>query len=147
NRSQPNPEVETVNRITELRRIHGRNYFAARVIINDDDVFAYDIGSLSISCQFCDAIHFNKEKIGNHFKSCCHNGKVILPISKRIRSPNPEIERLLKDNSADAKNYRQNIRKYNAALAFASMNAKIVELSNRGPYVYKIHGQVYHTDP
>lgn len=42
-----------------------------------------------------------------------------------------------------AKDYRENILNYNAALAFASRKASIDSLPN-GQYCMRIHGQVYH---
>ena len=44
----------------------------------------------------------------------------------------------------DSKDFMDNIRKYNSALAFASMICKINEPNGRGPYCFKIHDQVYH---
>ncbi|CAK9299942.1 unnamed protein product [Gordionus sp. m RMFG-2023] len=38
----------------------------------------------------------------------------------------------------------KNIRSYNSAVAFASMGAKISELTGNGPYCFKVHGQIYH---
>ncbi|GBN20394.1 hypothetical protein AVEN_100471-1, partial [Araneus ventricosus] len=43
-----------------------------------------------------------------------------------------------------SKNYRQRIREYNAALAFAFMGAEIKALPGTGPYCFRIHGQIYH---
>ncbi|GBO36230.1 hypothetical protein AVEN_112225-1, partial [Araneus ventricosus] len=46
--------------------------------------------------------------------------------------------------SIRAKNYRQNIREYNAALAFASMVAELKAPPGTCPYCFHIHGQIYH---
>ncbi|GBL90731.1 hypothetical protein AVEN_27056-1 [Araneus ventricosus] len=46
--------------------------------------------------------------------------------------------------SIRAKHYRQNIREYNAALAFASMGAEIKAPPGTCPYCFHIHGQIYH---
>ena len=43
-----------------------------------------------------------------------------------------------------AKHFRNYIRNYNSAHAMASMGCQIDKLSGRGPYCFKIHGQVYH---
>jgi hypothetical protein len=42
--------------------------------------------------------------------------------------------------------FREGIRAYNSLFAFSSMGAKVDQLieQSRGPYVYKISGQVYH---
>src|SRR4051794_33911657 len=48
----------------------------------------------------------------------------------------------------DALHFRQNIRAYNSAFAFASFGGKIDHTLNRGgqraPYVFKVNGDVYH---
>ncbi|GLV33390.1 hypothetical protein CBL_21367, partial [Carabus blaptoides fortunei] len=47
-------------------------------------------------------------------------------------------------NTPDYRHFRDMIRSYNSAVSFASMGAKIVEFPGGGPYVFKVHGQVYH---
>ncbi|KAK6027977.1 hypothetical protein OSTOST_05986 [Ostertagia ostertagi] len=42
------------------------------------------------------------------------------------------------------KNFMDNIRSFNSALAMASMGAQVDTFRGRGPYCYRIHGQVYH---
>jgi hypothetical protein len=42
------------------------------------------------------------------------------------------------------KNFKENIRAYNASLSFASMGANIEQFAGRGPYVLRVHGQPYH---
>lgn len=41
----------------------------------------------------------------------------------------------------------KNIRIYNSALSFASMNAEIVKFKKPAPFCYKVHGQIYHAAP
>ncbi|GBM69342.1 hypothetical protein AVEN_155765-1 [Araneus ventricosus] len=53
---------------------------------------------------------------------CCHDGNVRLP---NLTEAADLFKELLSSNSQEAKNYRQQIREYNAALAFASMGAEI----------------------
>ncbi|GBN02793.1 hypothetical protein AVEN_132536-1 [Araneus ventricosus] len=53
---------------------------------------------------------------------CCHDGKVRLP---NLTEAPDLFKELLCSNSQEAKNYRQQIREYNAALSFASMGAEI----------------------
>jgi hypothetical protein len=43
-----------------------------------------------------------------------------------------------------SRNFRENIRSYNNAMAFASMGADIVSPSSNGLYCFPIHGQIYH---
>ncbi|VDO07314.1 unnamed protein product, partial [Haemonchus placei] len=42
------------------------------------------------------------------------------------------------------RNFMENIRTFNSALAMASMGAQVDALRGRGPYCYRIHGQVCH---
>ncbi|GBN42709.1 hypothetical protein AVEN_52572-1 [Araneus ventricosus] len=46
-------------------------------------------------------------------------------------------------NNPDYKKFHDNIRSYNSAVSFASMGAKVVDFSGGGPYVFKVHGQIY----
>jgi hypothetical protein len=70
---------------------------------------------------------------------CCHHGKVSLePLSE---TPTLLTE-LLTGNTAN--NYREYIREYNSAMAFASMGADIKSPPGNGPYCFRIHGQIYH---
>lgn len=50
----------------------------------------------------------------------------------------------LLDLSPESRNFRANIRNYNAAFAMASWNANIQIHRGRGPQVVTIHGQAYH---
>ena len=53
---------------------------------------------------------------------------------------------LLKGKSQKAQAFHQNIRAYNSSLAFASMYLTGHEYTfkGRGPYCFRINGQVYH---
>ena len=44
----------------------------------------------------------------------------------------------------ESRNFRENMRSYNSALAFASMGAQIDLPPGFGPYCFRIHGQIYH---
>ncbi|GBL74446.1 hypothetical protein AVEN_220506-1 [Araneus ventricosus] len=97
---------------------------------------------MSEQCGFCGAVYWKEEKNTAHkYTKCCHDGKVQLPAFPDA----PELLKvLLTENSPDAKNYRQRIREYNSAFAFASMGAQIKPPRGTGPYCYRLHGQVYH---
>ncbi|XP_046640289.1 uncharacterized protein LOC124323516 [Daphnia pulicaria] len=78
---------------------------------------------------------------GKKFNLCCSKGKVILPPSKEC----PELLQMLFTNCHPiSASFTKDARKYNHALAFASLGASIDVLRGRGPYCYKIHGQLYH---
>ena len=54
------------------------------------------------------------------------------------------MRHLLEGTSEQSKNFHNNIRSYNSALAFGSMVAQLDQPPGHGPYAFKIHGQVYH---
>jgi hypothetical protein len=57
----------------------------------------------------------------------------------------PELlKELLTEITPEERNYRDHIREYNSALAFASMGAEIKPPPVHGPYCFIIHGQIYH---
>ena len=77
------------------------------------------------------------------FKSCCHHGKVrLLPL---VDYP-IELRGFFTRQHPKSANFLEHIRRYNSALAFASVNAEQDPLMKTpGTYLYKIHGQIYHT--
>ena len=71
--------------------------------------------------------------------------------SARIEPEYPEFLRdLWTKNNADAKNFRDNIRSYNSAMAFTSMGfaqgggMDSIPAGGTAPYCFKIHGSIYH---
>jgi len=107
-------------------------------------------------CQHCRALYFECESSRTGFALCCRDGKLKgLP----CLPPAPEpLASLLRNQSPKAEAFKQNIRRYNAALAFASFaNSRGApdggydgqlhgqEGRSRGPPVYILHGQAYHT--
>jgi hypothetical protein len=59
--------------------------------------------------------------------------------------PQP-LKSLLESDQSDAKSFWNNTRQYNSALAFTSLSAKFYMslLQGNGPYVLKLHGELYH---
>ncbi|CAK9299005.1 unnamed protein product [Gordionus sp. m RMFG-2023] len=97
---------------------------------------------MNIICQFCFSMNFIAERpTDGKFTQCCHKGKVNL-----TQIPYPPYLKNLISNPQDKlhNNFMKNIRSYNSAVAFASMGAKISELTGIGPYCFKVHGQIYH---
>ena len=80
------------------------------------------------SCLYCGALKWPHETPS----FCCNNGKVKLP---RIRDPPKEIKELMNN-----KNFVENIRGYNNALALASLGSNQPE---SGP-CFKIQGKLHH---
>ena len=67
----------------------------------------------SQKCQWCGAFKFPSDQKGQ----CCNSGKV----SINLREPPTELQELIMHD----KDFRQNIRHYNNALAFASLSYKM----------------------
>jgi len=96
----------------------------------------FTIGLMHELCEYCGALRFRRET-----RNCCHNGKVQLP----PLSPYPEeLNNLLCSGDEQSKNFQDNIRQYNSALSFASFGAQVVYPPGRGPYTFRLHGQIYH---
>ena len=76
------------------------------------------------------------------FGICCLAGRISLPL---LPEP-PEILRTLLDSQDNrGKQFREHICQYNVSLAFTSLGVKLDHsVLGRGPYVFKIHGEVYH---
>ncbi|GBM58541.1 hypothetical protein AVEN_268613-1 [Araneus ventricosus] len=97
---------------------------------------------MSEVCKFCGALYWKNEvNSSEKYTKCCHDVKVRLLNLTEV----PDLfKELLCSNSQEAKNYRQHIREYNAALAFVSMGVEIKAPPGTGPYCFHIHGQIYH---
>lgn len=121
---------------------------------------------MNIACLQCGALHFEcthitlkrrniyiklthyllkltaeKTKSDAVFHSCCNFGNVAIDVF-------PGYPAMMKTylTSMDIRyiDFRTSIRNYNSALAMASMGAQLDIPDSRGPYCFKIHGQVYH---
>ncbi|KAI5442706.1 hypothetical protein KIW84_011659 [Lathyrus oleraceus] len=78
------------------------------------------------------------------FQSCCHGGKVKLPL---IGDPPVMFRKLLFDSaSTPTKNYRTNTRTYNVMFSFTSPGMKFDTKFTKGggPPTLRLHGQTYH---
>ncbi|GJR79974.1 hypothetical protein Tco_0150759 [Tanacetum coccineum] len=103
------------------------------------------IGNCVHSCQHCGALFWFEERLKNtptgarpRYNRCCRTGRVAL----RTYQIYPEyIKMLLND-----RHFLENIRAYNQMFSMTSLGVNIDESINngRGPYVFKISGQLYH---
>ena len=100
------------------------------------NVVPYYVGPMNKPCQYCNALRFTNESL-----NCCHNGKVNLP---QLSSYPVEFRNLLTSNTSHGNNFREYIRQYNSSFAFASLGANIDKITTKGPYCFRIHGQLYH---
>ena len=79
-------------------------------------------------CRSCGALHWMSEQLVNSsnrnplFGMCCTSGKIKLP---KLDDPPGEILNLLSGQDYIAKKFRENIQKYNNALAMTSLGCKV----------------------
>ena len=104
---------------------------------------------MDVTCDYCGAFHWLEERLKRsdtstpEFSLCCHQGKVHLP---RLEDPPDELHKLFTEQTTEARQFRENIRWYNAALAFTSFTAKEqnVNAGGGGPWVWKTGYTIYH---
>jgi hypothetical protein len=108
----------------------------------------HDLGPRDIQCPECAAFHWKGDMWGSsttrtaRFGSCCNEGDKILT---RIMDPPEPLYRLLTSAAAEAIQFRDNIRRYNAAFAFTSLGVKMDDrLTGNGFRPFQIHGETYH---
>ncbi|GJY45173.1 DNA helicase [Tanacetum coccineum] len=103
------------------------------------------IGKCEYSCQYCGALFWYDERLKSipqnvrpKYNGCCKGGRVVL----RTYQIYPEYIKLLLQD----RHFMENIRAYNQMFSMTSLGANIDESINigRGPYVFKISGQLYH---
>jgi hypothetical protein len=100
------------------------------------------IGEMNKLCQFCQSLNFKPEANKNKYSLCCQKGLISL---NGLNIVPDFIKDLYNGVSKHSKNFLDNIRNYNSALAFASMAATFdPKMRKKGPYFFKISGQVYH---
>lgn len=85
----------------------------------DNDAF-YDVGLLNVKCDYCGALSFECEKdlSRNIFLKCCNGGKIQLDNPRPIPTL---FQELLRFEHTNSKHFMSNIRSYNNALSFASV--------------------------
>jgi hypothetical protein len=95
-----------------------------------------NIGRMSIVCKHCQALKWEGETDG----MCCSNGKVKLP---ELSFPIEPLKSLLLGDSANAKHFKENLRKYNSSFQMTSFGATEIREPGYMP-TFKIQGQIYH---
>jgi hypothetical protein len=128
------------NRRANLRIKPPQRKIAAQSF-DEVSVEVHSCGTLDTICNYCQAKHFRAEQPSDKlFTQCCQKGKVIL---EPIRVA-PLLQELMSGKHKHSKNFLENIRSFNSALAFASMGANITPPPGYGPYCFRINGQIYH---
>ncbi|KAL3634027.1 hypothetical protein CASFOL_021081 [Castilleja foliolosa] len=125
-----------------LRVPNSANYVCADILPTP----AYsDEGDCDFVCEYCNALFWFAERIMRgplharpRYTHCCKGGAVRLPLPLY---PPPVIKALFEDST-----FMDNIRAYNNMFSMTSFGARIDEGINdgRGPYVFKVSGQVSH---
>lgn len=108
----------------------------------------HDIGDMETVCSHCGALHWLSERLARSSRShpkfgfCCNKGAISLPAPEQ---PPFGLKHLFDGQTPQAREFRANIRQYNAALAFTSLGVSIDNLlPGAGPYVFRIHGELCH---
>ncbi|XP_044591984.1 uncharacterized protein LOC123270112 [Cotesia glomerata] len=116
-------------------------------VLNNHDTIREDyIGPMNIICQHCLSRHFALEQVANKknsFNECCRHGEVKL---EPMPEPPVILKSLFEGTHEKSRNFFDRIRNYNSSFSFASFNANLYNLSSqrRGPYCFKIQGQIYY---
>jgi len=117
-------------------------YHAAEQSDNSPKPVYYNVGTLSLSCQHCGALHYATESLPGHatmLHNCCHNGKIDImntpPYPEKLRMLFTKGDRL-------SKRFFEHIRQYNSATAFASFRATMASPSGHGLYSFCIQRRI-----
>ncbi|KAF9530831.1 hypothetical protein CPB83DRAFT_745206, partial [Crepidotus variabilis] len=109
----------------------------------------HNLGRMDVSCRHCGAMHWMDERLTSstnanpQFGKCCLSGKVSLA---RLHNPPNELDSLLRGDDPESKSFRDNIRRYNNALAMTSLGCTVDHSVNQGqgPYIFKVQGRLSH---
>ncbi|XP_065835787.1 uncharacterized protein [Oscarella lobularis] len=91
---------------------------------------------MSAKCRHCNAKKWPTEPPG----MCCAKGKVDVPL---LGNPPEPLRALLTENTSLAKEFRENIRKYNSCFVMTSFQAHTLVEPGFMP-TFKVQGQIYH---
>lgn len=103
---------------------------------------------MDIECTHCHALHWQEEQISGSstaapkFGGCCQHGQVTL---ESLPDPPEPLKSYLTGNDPDSTHFRENIWKYNRALAFTSLGVREDwSINGRGPPVFRVSGELHH---
>lgn len=114
-----------------------------------EPITRHDLGRMDASCGHCAALHWISERVvasslrNPKFGSCCDHGHVRL---EALHPPPDALRQLFLGVTQQSREFLDNIRQYNSALAFASLGVKQDQAVNSGPgpYVFRIQGLLCH---
>jgi hypothetical protein len=110
----------------------------------------HSLGKLEVKCDYCGALHWIDERLAKSskrspkFGMCCFSGKIKLP---KLQNPPPELMGFLTGRDDASKKFRDNIRRYNNALAMTSIGVKqdhAINNAGGGPWLFKVQGKLSH---
>ncbi|KAL3651616.1 hypothetical protein CASFOL_004618 [Castilleja foliolosa] len=147
------PEVGESSRSRRSRRVPTSTNFVPTVnvptnfvpTVNVPMVTYFDDGDCNCVCEHCDALFWFAERLvfgplnsRPRYSHCCKGGAVRLPFAIYP----PAAIKYLYGNAS----FMENIRAYNNMFSMTSFGARIDDAVNdgRGPYVFKVSGQVSH---
>ena len=96
------------------------------------------VGTRTYPCVHCHALKFHGEL---HNNSCCLNGQ--LAALPTLPLPPVQLQQLFFGTSRRAVFFREHIRLFNSAMAFASMGVSAIKLGWGIP-AFRVHGSTYH---
>ncbi|PWA84252.1 hypothetical protein CTI12_AA161280 [Artemisia annua] len=146
--STPTQEQPTLNRRQRARgpsNVQGHRPSNARTPVRQGPPSTYiSMGRCDRICRHCNAFFWCEERLTSstrlhpEYSKCCNKGQVQLP----THDDYPEY---IKHLFSDA-HFMEHIRAYNQMFAMTSLGAEVDQSVNRGrgPYVFKISGQLYH---
>lgn len=120
---------ESKTRTERLRKLRkrGTGSFLGRFDVTKCE--RNDVGMANQECVSCGSLNFPGERVGTqskgHFSICCQNGSISLPVSRQLTTLPDFFVNLLTGQDSKSKEFRDNIRQYNSALAFASLRVNI----------------------
>ena len=103
---------------------------------------------MNVSCQFCSALHWLQKNVPTsstrnpNFENYCKQGAIVLEAPRNVLE---FILNLIQAGNLLSKHFRNNIRKYNSALAFISLKyTSDPRLPAGRVQNFQIHGELYH---
>ena len=108
------------------------------------------LGFINIFCRNCGALHFITEKSVSEsdiFEKYCKNNDIKLNL---LSIPEEPLRSLLSDKNPKNRYFQQNIRQYNSAFAFTSINYKRNKKfdSNIHNIIFQMYNKLYYiTEP
>ncbi|KAH8585493.1 hypothetical protein B0O99DRAFT_457138, partial [Bisporella sp. PMI_857] len=110
-----------------------------------NDAAPYSCGSFTVLCEFCFAFHFFEKASQNGlFEKCCKKSNAEL---LNLADVPIALKRLYQRTDAYSPEFLRNIRTYNNALAFTSVNYhrdERINIRSRGIHMFQIYSELYH---